>query len=61
MNIKINLKLLDTQIRECDIKVDNASTEEERDIFEGIANLLSHIAFAIKNGEEIYIERGVTK
>jgi hypothetical protein len=59
MKIKIDLELLNAQIQECDIKADNASTEEERDIFEGIANLLSNIAFAVKNGEEIYIERGV--
>ncbi len=53
MKIKIDLELLDAQIYECDIKADNASSEEERDIFEGIANLLSNIAFALENGDDI--------
>ena len=56
MKIKIDLNLLHAQIQECDIKADNASTEEERDIFEGIANLLSEIAFAVENGKEIIAE-----
>lgn len=59
MKIKIDLDLLNAQIQECDIKADNASTEEERGIFEGIANLLSNISFAVENGDEIYFERGV--
>jgi len=57
MKIKIDLELLNAQIYECDIKADNASSEEERDIFEGIANLLSNIAFAVENEDEIYFER----
>lgn len=57
MKIKINLELLNAQIYECDIKADNASSEEERDIFEGIANLLSNIAFAVENEDEICFER----
>ncbi len=61
MKIKIDLELLNAQIQECDIKADNASTEEERGIFEGIANLLSNIAFAVENDDEIYFERGATK
>lgn len=53
MLITINLPLLDIQIQECDIKANNASTEEERCIFEDVANLLSHIAFALENGDDI--------
>lgn len=53
MVIRIDLELLNTQIKECDIKVDNASSEEEREIFEGITNLLSDIAFAVENGDDI--------
>lgn len=61
MKIKIDLELLSTQIQECDIKADNASTEEERGIFEGIANLLSDIAYGVEIGDEIYFESEVTK
>ena len=61
MKIKIDLKLLNAQIQECDIKADNASTEEERGIFEGIANLLSNISSAIEHGDEIYFESEATK
>lgn len=57
MKIKIDLELLNAQIYECDIKADNASSEEERDIFEGIAELLSAISFAVENEDEIYFER----
>lgn len=56
MKIKLNLDLLAMQIQECDIKADTASTEKEKDIFEGIANLLSTMNFAIKQGEEIVFE-----
>lgn len=56
MKIKIDLELLNAQIQECDIKADNASTEEERGIFEGIAELLSAISFAVENEDEIYFE-----
>lgn len=59
MRIKIDLELLNAQIQECDIKAYNASTEEERGIFDGIANLLSDIAFAVENGDEIYFESEV--
>ena len=58
MNIKINLSLLDVQIQECDIKADNASSEEEKGIFEGIANLLSVIGVATEQGEEVFFEMG---
>ena len=57
MKIKINLELLNAQIYECDIKADNASTEEEKEIFEGISNLLSEISWATEHKEEVYFER----
>jgi hypothetical protein len=53
MIIKVDLELLNRQIRECDIKADNASSEEEREAFEGVANLLSDIAFALEVGDDI--------
>ena len=55
MVIRIDLELLNAQIKECDIKADNASSEEERGIFDGIANLLSDIAYAVENGDDIIL------
>jgi hypothetical protein len=59
MKIKIDLELLNAQIQECDIRASKARTYEERDIFEGIANLLSEISLATECGDEIYFEREV--
>ncbi len=56
MLIKIDLELLNAQIQECDIKADNASSEEEREAFEGVSNLLSNISYALENGDEIRFE-----
>ena len=53
MNINIDLKLLEEQIYMCDIHADNASSEEEREIFIGVANLLSEISYSVENGMEI--------
>lgn len=53
MEIKINCKLLEEQIYMCDIHASNASSEEERDIFDGIANLLDAIACAVEKDEDI--------
>ena len=53
MEFIIDVELLRAQIRECDIKADNASSDEERGLFEGIANLLSNIAYALENDEDI--------
>lgn len=61
MKIIINLDILNTQIQECDIKAVNASTEDERGIFDGIANLLSNIAFALENGDDVRLEVETTK
>lgn len=57
MRIKIDLKLLEEQIYMCDVHADNASTEDEREIFIGIANLLSEINFAVENEQEISFEK----
>jgi hypothetical protein len=53
MKIKIDLNILEEQIYMCDVHANNASSEEEREIFEGIANLLSEIGFAVEKDEEI--------
>lgn len=57
MEAKIDLDLLNEQIYMCDIHADNASSEEEREIFIGIANLLSEIGFAVEHGQEINFKR----
>ena len=53
MDINIDLKLLEEQIYMCDIHADNASSEEEREIFIGVANLLSEISWAVENEEYV--------
>jgi len=53
MKIKIDLSILKEQIYMCDVHADNASTEDEREIFIGIANLLSEISFAVEKEQEI--------
>jgi hypothetical protein len=57
MVIKVDLKLLEEQIYMCDVHADNASTEDERGIFIGIANLLSEIGFAVEHEQEIHLEK----
>ena len=57
MDIKIDLNLLDEQIYMCDVHANNASSEEERGLFNGIANLLSEIAYFVENGMKINFER----
>jgi hypothetical protein len=57
MNINIDLKLLEEQIYMCDIHADNASSEEEREIFIGVANLLSEISYSVEHGMEINFVR----
>ena len=53
MKIKVDMKLLEEQIYMCDIHADNASSEEEREIFIGVANLLSEISWAVENEEYV--------
>ena len=57
MKIKIDLSILKEQIYMCDIHADNASSEEEREIFEGISNLLDAIGFAVENEEDVEFVR----
>lgn len=53
MKIKIDLGVLKEQIYMCDIHADNASSEEEREIFERISNLLDAIGFAVEKEEDV--------
>ena len=56
MKIKINMKLFEEQIHMCDTKAEYGD-KYEQDIFDGIANLLSEINFALENDEEIEFEK----
>ena len=53
MKIKIDMRLLKDQIDICDTQAINARTEYECDMFDGIANLLSEINYALENDKEI--------
>ena len=55
MKIKIDKKLLEEQIYMCDTKAAYGD-KYEQDIFDGIANFLSEVSYALENDEEIEIE-----
>ena len=57
MNIKVDCKLLSEQIDLCDAYSDYLKTEPLKEMFGGIAELLSAICFALEQGEDIYIEK----
>lgn len=49
MEIKIDLELLREQITQCDIKANNASSEEEQELFDGLAEFLSAICYDVEH------------
>ena len=53
MEIKIDCKLLGKQIDFLDLCSDIMTDEYKKELFEGVANLLSEICFAVE--EDIYI------
>lgn len=55
--VRIDSKLLDEQIMACVIKANNSSDSAERDLFDGIVNLLSEIACALEDGNEIELKQ----
>lgn len=57
MTIKINCKLLSEQINLCDTCAEKFINSSLGDQFDGIANLLSEICFAVEEDEEVYFER----
>lgn len=57
MKIKIDCKLLSEQISFCDAYAEHYGDTEIGNMFNGIANLLSHICFAVEEDEEIVFER----
>ena len=57
MIIKIDTNLLNEQIRLIDVCADNASSEEEQELLDGVVNLLSEISSVADNLSEIYFEK----
>lgn len=49
MKITIDLELLKEQITQCDIKANNASSEEEQALFDGLADFLSAICYDVEH------------
>lgn len=54
--MKIDIRILDEQIQLVDILANNASSGREYDLLNGIANLLSEVAFAAEKGEYVHFE-----
>lgn len=57
MEIKINCKLLSEQIQLCDACAEKFKNNLLGEQFEGIANLLSEVCFAVEEGEEVKFKR----
>lgn len=57
--VRIDSKLLDEQNMACVIKANNSSDSAERDLLDGIVNLLSEIACALEDGNEIELKQVV--
>lgn len=53
MKLKIDPVILSQQISMCDSYAYNASKEHDRNMLYGIGNILSEIAWAIENGEDV--------
>lgn len=56
MILKIDSKLLKEQIAICDAYANMHKYKPLKEMFEGIANLLSEINCAVENGDEVYFE-----
>lgn len=56
MIIKIDSKLLEEQIAICDAYANMHKYEPLKEMFKGIANLLTEISGAIENNDAIYFE-----
>ena len=57
MTIKIDCKLLSEQIQLLDMYAGVMSNKHNKELVEGILNLLSEISFAIEEEEKIEFER----
>ena len=53
MEIKIDLKLLDEQIKLLDVYASIINDVHKRDLVDGVINLLDRIEWALEEGEEI--------
>lgn len=50
MEVLVNIDCLRKQIHMCDTHAKNSNSEEERELFYGIANFLDSIDYAIEKG-----------
>ena len=57
MKIIVNMKLLHEQTNLCDKYMMNAIDDHERNLFEGISNLLDAIGYALIYDKEIEFEK----
>ena len=55
MNVLVDIDCLKKQIYMCDVHARNTSSEEERELFEGLADFLDSIDYAIEKGAEVNI------
>ena len=53
MEIRIDCELLNEQIKICDEYSNNVNNEHDRDLFDGISNLLSEVCYALDNDKPI--------
>lgn len=56
MEIKIDCKILNEQIKILDAYASVVVNGNTRDMIDGVVNLLDRICWALEEGEEIYIE-----
>lgn len=57
MNIKVDCKILDEQIKMLDIYASLIRDDHKREMIDGVINLLDKICWALEEGEEIYLEK----
>lgn len=55
MQVLVDTDYLKKQIYMCDVHARNASSEEERELFEGLADFLDSIDYAIERNVEVNI------
>jgi hypothetical protein len=58
MQVLVDTDCLKKQIYMCDVHARNASSEEERELFEGLADFLDSIDYAIERNAEVNIVKG---
>ena len=57
MKIKVDCKLLDEQIRFLDMYSSVITGEHNKELINGVTNLLSQINYAVEEDQELHFER----